>query len=281
MSGVGRLLVVAFIVIGGLGLVLAQEKKPKDAKPLDAEAILKLFTEEFISLTPGKGKYPASFVMGSSFEGAPDTEKPEITVTFAHSFDLAKYEVTQELWEVVMGSNPARWPGRRNSVEMLTWDEANQFCQKVTTLLHKRKLLGEKQLIRLPSEAEWEYACRAGTKTKFSFGDEDTNIGDYSWYAKNSKGEDPPVGRKKPNAWGFYDMHGYIWEWCADAWSDSHKDAAKDGSARQAKEAKLRVIRGASFADPADMHRSAYRKGEKTATKSDRIGLRCVRTVEK
>jgi formylglycine-generating enzyme required for sulfatase activity len=204
-----------------------------------------------------------------------------VTITFQAPFAMAKYEVTQELWSLVMGTAPSRWKGKRNSVEMLTWNEANTFCEKVTELLHKRRLLGKDEIVRLPSEAEWEYACRAGTKTRYSFGDDAKELGAYAWYKGNSKGEDPPVGRKKPNAWKLYDMHGYIWEWCADAWSDTHEGAKDDGTPRAGKEVKARVIRGGSWADSADQARSAYRKKADVSTKSDAIGLRCVKAVKR
>jgi formylglycine-generating enzyme required for sulfatase activity len=244
------------------------------------DRILKLFADEFVSLTPGKGKFPASFRMGSSEEGAAASEKPAVTVRFKSPFAVAKYEVTQELWALVTGNNVSRWIGPRNSAEMLDWDEANAFCEKVTALLRARKQIGAKEVFRLPSEAEWEYACRAGTATRYSFDDDAKELGAYAWFSGNSKGEDPPVGRKKPNAWGLHDMHGYVWEWCADAWNDDHTGAATDGSPRVAKDAKERVIRGGSWADPADSARSALRGKAARTHKSDRIGFRCVKAAK-
>src|SRR5262249_15577795 len=217
--------------------------------------------------------------MGSSDDKAPDAEKPATKITLKKPFAIAKYEVTQELYQFVMGKNPAKWRGRRNSVEMVTWDDANTFCTKVTELMRKAKLLGDKEVIRLPSEAEWEYACRAGTKTAYSFG-EVKDIGEYSWYDENSPGNDPPVGQKKANPWGLHDVHGYVSEWCADAWHDTLKDVPTDGSALEKKDEKDRVIRGGSFADAAEKHRSAYRDHKPKDHKSDRIGFRCVKAIE-
>src|SRR5262249_50086778 len=150
---------------------------------------------------------------------------------------------------------------------------------KVTGLMRARKLLGAGEEVRLPSEAEWEYACRAGTSTAWSFGDREADLGAHAWYKANSKGEDPPVGRKKPNAWGLYDMHGYVWEWCADTWSPSHKGAATDGSPRVVAGAKERVIRGGSFADPPERCRCAAREGKPVSYKSDQVGFRCVKAT--
>jgi formylglycine-generating enzyme required for sulfatase activity len=256
-------------------LLAADDKKPAKAP----EKILRLFIDEFVTITPGKGKFPASFEMGTAGEDALASEKPIVKVAFKKPFAIAKYEVTQELYQVVMGVNPAKWKGPRNSVEMTNWNEANTFCTKVTALLHKNKMLPADEVIRLPSEAEWEYACRAGTKTKWSFGDKESNIGAYAWYKDNSKGEDPPVGRKKPNAWGLYDMHGYVSEWCADAWHPNYKGAPTDGRAWTDSEQKGRVIRGGSFADPADSHRCAFRDHKLLSARSDRIGFRCVKAA--
>ena len=187
--------------------------------------------------------------------------------------------MTQELYEAVNGKNPSRWKGPRNSVEMVSWTEAVEFCRQLTLELRQRKLLGEGEAIRLPSEAEWEYACRAGSKDRYSFGDDPAGLRDHAWYKENSKGEDPPVGKKKPNAWGIYDMHGYVWEWCQDAWHADYKDAPNDGSAWEAKDGKTRVLRGGSWADDAESSRSAFRKNQPIDFRHDAVGFRCVRAI--
>ncbi|MFO0843471.1 MAG: formylglycine-generating enzyme family protein [Gemmataceae bacterium] len=264
----------ALLTLPVFAVLLAAWGAPADE---EARRVLKLFLDEFVELTPGQGKFPAAFEMGSPGKDAPAAERPVVTVRFKAPFAVARYEVTQELWAAVTGKNASRWKGKRNSVEMVTWDEARQFCDTATKLLRGRKLLDEGTVIRLPSEAEWEYACRAGTATRYSFGDSAKDLGAYAWFIGNSKGEDPPVGRKKANPWGLYDVHGYVWEWCADAWSDGLTGTPADGSPRPGKGAKERVIRGGSWADSADHARSAYRGKAAATTRNDRIGFRCVK----
>jgi formylglycine-generating enzyme required for sulfatase activity len=241
------------------------------AKEEKGARILRTFASEFVQLTPGKGKFPAGFTMGAGAD--------KVKVTFKRPFAMARYEVTQELYELVMGKSPSRWTGPRNSVEKVTWDDANTFCTKVTALLRKRKLIKENEVIRLPSEAEWEYACRAGTTTAYSFGDRAADPGDYAWYDGNAKGNDPPVGKKKPNAWGLYDMHGYVWEWCADAWSDSHKGAGADGAPRVSAKEKARVVRGGAWTEKAAACTSASREKRGAGHASDAVGFRCVKAA--
>jgi formylglycine-generating enzyme required for sulfatase activity len=249
-----------------------------DAQPApDTDKLLQRFLEEFVPLTPGQGKFPATFLMGSD-KGAPAEEQPAHKVTLAYPFAIAKYEVTQELYAAIIGNNPSRWKGPRNSVEMVNWDEAQEFCRRITLELRKRKLIAGDEAIRLPSEAEWEYACRAGTATRFSFGDDVKDLGDFAWFTGNAKGNDPPVGVKKPNPWGLYDMHGYVWEWCLDAWRADYQNAPADGSPVQADKAKKRTIRGGAWTEPADSCRSAFRVGAPVETRSAAIGLRCLRT---
>jgi len=257
--------------------VVALGLQPGEDAATKKDKILRRFVEEFVSLTPGKDKFPASFVMGTEGE-ARDSEKPTVKVTFRGPFAVARYEVTQELYETVMGRNPSKWKGPRNSVEMVSWEEANEFCAKATEELRRRKLQGESEMVRLPSEAEWEYACRAGTTGRYSF-DEKEDLKDYAWFKGNSKGEDPPVGKKKANPWGLHDMHGYVWEWCADAWSPTHKDASAEGLPRESKGEKDRVTRGGSWADAADTCRSAYRDHQSLDHRGDAVGFRCVRAA--
>lgn len=237
--------------------------------------LLKLFRSEFVSIVPGQGRYPQQQRIGRS-RGGRRRERPVHQVA-PQPFQIAKYEVTQELWQAVVGSNPSRWKGPRNSVEMLSFDQAEAFCRQVTCQMREAGLIDANQIVRLPSEAEWEYAARAGTKTLYSFGDEVRQLDPYGWYTGNAAGNDPPVGAKQPNPWGLYDMHGYLWEWCADDWHDDYRGAPTDGSAWLDDGRALRkVLRGGSWKDPADQLTSSYRRGAPRNLRDDAVGLRCV-----
>jgi formylglycine-generating enzyme required for sulfatase activity len=173
-------------------------------------------------------------------------------VTLTQAFELGVYEVTQEQYEAVMGTNPSEFKGPQNPVEQVNWDDAVEFCRKLSAL-PAEKAAG--YVYRLPTEAEWEYACRGGTTTEYSFGDSDSELGDYAWYDKNSGDKTHPVGGKKPNAWGMYDMHGNVFEWCQD-WSDAYpSDAVTDPTG--AASGGSRVCRGGSWYNPSFPCRSA------------------------
>lgn len=238
-------------------------------------ALLKTFRSEFVLLTPGDAHFPAYFTMGRDNGSA--AERPAHRVTIRRPFAIARYEVPQNLWQAVMGSNPSRWKGPRNSVEMLSYDEAVRFCEKMTALLHDAKLIEPSQTVRLPSEAEWEYAARSNTSTIYSFGDDVAALDRHAWSHRNAAGNDPPVGAKKPNAWGLYDMHGYLSEWCADAWHDNYEGTPTDGSAGMAGgETQTRVLRSGSWKDPAERLTSSYRRSAPRTLQDDAVGLRCV-----
>ena len=237
-------------------------------------ALLKTFRGEFIAITPGEGKFPRQFTMGRDAAGA---ESPAHTVTFARGFQIAKYEVPQNLWEAVVGNNPSEWKGVRNSVEKLSFDEAVEFCQKITVSMRVAKLIAADEVIRLPSEAEWEYVARAGTTTRYSFGDDVSELGQFGWFTGNAKGNDPPVGAKQPNAWGLYDVHGYLWEWCSDTWHDDYRDAPTDGSRwATGGDTTRRVARSGSWKDPAEKLTSSFRRPLPKETLDSAVGLRCV-----
>jgi formylglycine-generating enzyme required for sulfatase activity len=254
----------------------------------DQLKLLKVFRDEFVEITPGDGKFPAEFTMGRK-SGGEAAERPAHQVKLAKPFSIAKYEVPQNLYEAVMGENPSRWKGPRNSVEMVSFDEAQQFCRKATELMRAAELIQKDQVVRLPSEAEWEYTARAGTDTVYSFGDEVKVLDDYGWHTGNAAGNDPPVGAKKPNAWGLYDVHGYLSEWCLDAAHDDYTMAPTDGSAwTEGGDANRRIVRGGSWKDTAERLTSSYRHGltpdrggskeigEPKTLRDDAVGFRCV-----
>ncbi|MDA0834927.1 MAG: formylglycine-generating enzyme family protein [Planctomycetota bacterium] len=258
------------------------------------DKLLKLFMSEFVELQPGKDDFPIEFTMGN--DDGPSEERPAHKVTLKHSFAIAKYEVPQNLYEAVLGINPSKWKGPRNSAEMMTWSDANEFCEMITQMLRDRNLLTDDEEIRLPTESEWEYACRAGTNSIYSFGntatkaDDENNqasiLDEYAWHTGNAAGNDPPVGALKPNAWDLYDMHGYLWEFVTDDWHPNFDDAPIDGGAwisendttAQKQNAQL-VIRGGSWKNRYDRLTSSSRKAISVDETGDDIGFRCVKSV--
>jgi formylglycine-generating enzyme required for sulfatase activity len=168
---------------------------------------------------------PGTFMMGSP-EGIDDDE-PRVNenlhkVTLTRGFWIGKYPVTQEQWLRVMSYNPSefRGSGLEAPVEGISWESADNFCSVFSR--------AEGIQCRLPSEAEWEYACRAGSDGAWCFGDDECKLGEYAWYEENSDGKTHPVGRKKPNAWGIHDMHGNVCEWCADWYGEYPTGDVKD-----------------------------------------------------
>jgi eukaryotic-like serine/threonine-protein kinase len=163
-------------------------------------------------------------MMGSRPEEGNDLERPLHRVGFSTGFHIGKYPVTQIQWQIIMGNNPAYFQGAKRPVDGVSWYQAQEFCCRLS------KKTGKKY--RLPSEAEWEYACRAGTQTLYFFGNDETQLGEYAWYKDNIKGAIYlAVGLKKPNPWGLYDLFGLGDEWCEDDWHDNYEGAPDDGRA--------------------------------------------------
>ena len=217
-------------------------------------------TMEFVLIRPG------SFIMGSD-KSQQKEDKPAHKVTITKPFYLGKYEVTQEQWEKVMGSNPSIYRGPKRPVERVNWDDCQSFLAKL-----REKNAGQK--FALPTEAQWEYACRAGSTGDFCYGDGDANLGEYAWYVDNSGGRTYPVGEKRPNAWGLNDMHGNVWEWCNDAFGSYSSEAVSDpmGASSGA-----HVLRGGGWCSVPDSLRSACRINDSTEGRFfDVIGFRCV-----
>ena len=175
------------------------------------------------------------------------------------AFRCMKFPVTRRLYQDVMGKDPG-WPAGEaddRPVNQVSWYDANEFCNRLSereglTPAYRRD--GDNVSwdaptdgYRLLTEAEWEYACRAGTRTRYSFGDDESKLGEYAWYTENSDGAPHPVGTRKPNPWGLYDMHGNVWEWVQDCWHENYNGAPTDGSAWEADNCQRRVRRGGSF----------------------------------
>jgi formylglycine-generating enzyme required for sulfatase activity len=206
---------------------------------------------------------PGKFLMG---EG-----KEQREVTISKPFYMGATEVTQAQYEAVMRVNPSHFKGAANPVDKVSWFDAMDFCKKLSERT--------RQVFRLPTEAEWEYACRAGTTTRFSFGDSESDLGDYAWHKGNSGEKTHPVAQKKPNAWGLYDMHGNVWEWCAD-WYGSYT-AGPLTDPQGAASGSLRVLRGGSWRGGDTVgFRCAYRDGSgHPANRGNYYGFRCARTL--
>jgi formylglycine-generating enzyme required for sulfatase activity len=282
-----RRMAIFLSLLLGCGLLTQKSQAFQKEKTVAVEVdVLKLFNSEFVEIRPGNGQFPKSFQMGS--QTGPDDELPSHEVTLATPFFMAKHEVPQNLYSTVMGQNPSHWKGRRNSTEMMTYADAIKFCKIATSRMREAKLIGQDEEIRLPTESEWEYCCRAGTATAYSFGDKATAPEDqdtkasvlnvYAWHTGNAAGNDPAVGVLKANPWGLHDMHGYLWEFVADEWHDNYKNAPVDGSSwTSTKNDGPRVIRGGSWKDDFQKLRSSARRKIEVDEKGDEIGFRCVK----
>ena len=221
-------------------------------------------------LTIKLGLIPAGkFTMGSAKgeKGHYRDEGPQHEVTISKPFLMGITEVSQQQYETVMGKNPSSFKGPTNPVNTVSWNDATIFCKKLSEKTGRK--------VRLPTEAEWEYACRAGTRTGFSFGGNDTDLRDYAWYAANSNEKVHPVGQKRSNAWGLHDMHGNVWEWCSDYYADSYV-SAKNTDPKGPTSGSDRVLRSGSWYDSLEECRSASRDHEGPSNPSFNYGFRVV-----
>ena len=222
--------------------------------------------------------------MGSAAgeEGRFDNEA-QVKTTISQAFWLRQSPVTQREWQQIMGHQP--WKGKDYVLDdpscpatFVSWEDAGDFCRKLTEQERQAGRLPETCEYRLPTEAQWEYACRAGTTTRYFFGEDDSDLDQYAWFAENTydKGEQSahPVGQKLPNPWGLFDMHGNVWEWCRDWYADKlpggpDPEVAHEGS--------YRVYRGGCWYFTAGLCRSADRDGGTPLLRYFHLGFRVAR----
>ncbi|MDY0171233.1 MAG: SUMF1/EgtB/PvdO family nonheme iron enzyme, partial [Thermoguttaceae bacterium] len=216
---------------------------------------------EFVLIPPGE------FMMG--VRGADSDDGPQHRVRITKPFYLGKYPVTQQQWEAVTGNNPGQFKEPTNPVETVSWNDCQEFLKTLN-----EKADGPQRTFRLPTEAEWEYACRAGTATRFGFGDDAGQLGEYAWYEANAGGRTQPVGQKKPNAWGLHDMHGNVWEWCADWFSADYYAKSPTDNPPGPVSGSLRALRGGAWPLGEARCRSTNRLRSKPAYKSGILGFR-------
>ena len=301
---VGSWSATAFVVLAVLGITgltdgqttspetVCRDKIAQSSRPTRTVPELAL---ELVKIEPG------TFTMGSPetewLRG--DHEGPQTRVTISKGFWMGKYELTQRQYQELMGNNSSYFTGNLNRpVERVSWYDAVNYCEKLTQRERAEGRLPSGYVYRLPTEAEWEYACRAGTTTRYSFGDalecrHECDIccvldsccghkcdfcdllGSYMWWCGNEPNGSKRVGRKKPNPWGLYDMHGNVWEWCLDWCANSYPggsvtDPVGPDSGRG------RVVRGGYWECHAKRCRSAHRGHCFPDNRHDSTGFRLV-----
>lgn len=214
----------------------------------------------FVAISPGQ------FQRGSQ-DGDTD-EQPVQSIRITNGFQIGKYEVTQQVWEAVMDENPSLLKSLERPVEMVSWTRVNRFIRQLNEQ-------DTKWTYRLPTEAEWEYAARAGSKSTYSFGNDAKGLGNYAWYNEDTGTQ--PVGRKEPNAWGLYDMEGNVWEWVGDWYQADYYARGETVDPKGPARGTARVQRGGSWRQAAANVRLANRAKGGVSARSPDVGFRLVR----
>jgi formylglycine-generating enzyme required for sulfatase activity len=280
-----HIITVVFLLFAALALLQGCERKsPNDSSPSPGAGPGETRTVpeiEMVQLPRGQ------FTMGDKDEV--DANPHEVVVS---SFYVDKYLVTQEQYQTVMRDNPSRWKGAKNPVEQVRWSDAARFCNERSRLeglepcydLETWECKFDTNGYRLPTEAEWEYACRAGTKTAYFFGNNPSKLANYAWFDRNSGGHTQPVGQKRPNPWGLYDMCGNVWQWCNDFYKVDYYQESPKENPRGPKDGESKVVRGGAWRFSDQNCRSGYRYNENPGYADvcfgyDIYGFRCVRNA--
>ena len=274
---------LAFALWSSAGCERVEPKSEVDRPPpVQAEGGV-----EMVSIPGG------SFLMGSAREDEPDEIPHEVQLS---PFYIDKYEVTQEEYQRVMGVNPSRRKGTDNPVEQIRWANAAAYCNARSLLEGFRpaydpvtwKCDFEADGYRLPTEAEWEFAARAGTETLYSFGDDPSQLKLHAWSKLNSTRGPHPVGKKEPNPWGLHDIYGNVWEWCNDFYQEDYYRQSPAQNPPGPEAGENRVVRGGCWNSRPNMCRSSYRNYENPGYTdacfakdvSGFVGFRCVRSQD-
>lgn len=217
---------------------------------------------------------PGSFRMGGdkNTEQAEDHETPRHIVKFSKAFYISKYAVTQEQWSEIMDKNPSEFKGISKPVERVSWTEVQEFILKLNTKENSNKY-------RLPTEAEWEYAARAGSDNAYSFGSETRKLKQYAWYRTNSGGTTHSVGQLNPNAWGLFDMHGNVHEWCQDWFDRMYYSQSPTIDPLGPEKGLAKALRGGDWGSDDWYCRCASRSLSSPERRSNRLGFRLVKMV--
>ncbi|MHC4691248.1 MAG: formylglycine-generating enzyme family protein [Planctomycetota bacterium] len=274
--------IAAILLPATLALFQGCNRKAPSDDPNDTSGETKAEIETEMLLLPG-----GRFTMGD--ENEIDAKPHQVVVS---SFYIDKYLVTQDQYQRVMGKNPSRWKAGKNPVEQVRWSDAVKYCNALSRLeglqpcydLQKWECNFNANGYRLPTEAEWEYACRAGTKTTFFFGNNPSKLASFAWYDKNSDGKPKPVGQKQPNPWGLYDMYGNVWEWCNDFYQVDYYQESPEDNPKGPKTGETKVVRGGAWKFSDESCRSGYRYNENPGYVDacfgyDIYGFRCVRNA--
>ena len=277
--------IASSLVLSGVVDALANGEPSKGKKGEPVEFPRKVKTSSGLAMV----QVPAgSFSMGDP-QGEIDETPHKVTLG---SFYVDVCPVTQREYERLTGENPARWRGSDNPVEQTRWSDAVRYCNVRSTEEGFKPCYDLKTWAcdfgaggyRLPTEAEWEYACRAGTTTRYSFGDEEKKLKHFAWMEENSGGRPRPVGKKLPNPWGTYDVHGNVWEWCNDFYKVDYYGESPEGDPKGPPTGDDKVLRGGCWRSAADECRSAFRYNEAPGYTDicfgyDIYGFRCVRNA--
>ena len=265
--------------LGAAGFVLTLAGTNSHAKTSITDVVTKSGVK--MSRIPG-----GLFTMGDK-DGDVDETPHKVSVD---AFTIDKYLVTQEEYEKVMGENIARWTGKQNPVEQVRWSDAVHYCNNRSSQEGLEPCYDtetwecnyDSNGYRLPTEAEWEYVCRAGTTTTFFFGKNLNDLKIFSWFKENSGGRPRPVGKKLPNPWGIFDVYGNVWEWCNDFYKVDYYQESPEINPKGPDFGDNKVLRGGSWDSDSSQCRSSYRYNEVPGYTDicfgyDIYGFRCVK----